>query len=138
MIYSFTCPEHGGFDVFMRMKDARSFHRCHCGRMCQRDWSKMRPEMSTGMRDYVTADLTGEPVRVQTKEQERKLMESHGVVRVTDSDLPSAPRKKTVPTLPPLKEDLAKTKFEMKQSEFDAMAEGLRKEVYEKTKVSVG
>ena len=75
-----------------------------------------RVHVNCNRMDFVTADITGEPVRIETKRQHDELCARHGVERLCSDELPSRPgskrRKRTVAELiggaESIREDMAR------------------------------
>jgi len=88
---------------------------CDCGGRSTRMYYP--PRVNT-FREYVTANITGEPVLVTSARQEDSLCKKHGVARLTnDEDHPLTDRSKLaaqeMKKLPPLREHYQQVRQEM-------------------------
>lgn len=93
--YAFECVECGfQAHVFAAHSERPTIMTCACGAVMERDYSGMRIHINTGQADYLTSDITGEIVRISTKNQERELCKRNGVRRVTALDRDSKKRPK--------------------------------------------
>lgn len=57
-----------------------------CSAKMDRDWANFRFQVSGKTRDYVTSDITGYPVRIQSLRQEERLCKEHGVLKATSDE----------------------------------------------------
>src|SRR5690606_311502 len=110
--YTYTCRKcRKDFDVVNSMKDARLEWPCpKCHGVSNRVFKK---PYAAVFHDYVTADITGEPVHVKNRAHENDLCKIHGVARATMDDTTGWGKRRRKPTMPSLRDDFERTKQEM-------------------------
>lgn len=83
-LYRFECQECEYEATFHSVPSKRPTRpKCDdCGKEMNRVYSRGSLQAQANTRDYVTEDITGEPVRIQSRKQEDALCAENGVVRV--------------------------------------------------------
>lgn len=118
-IYRFTCDACERDQEVVCERVARTEPRfCPLCGVSLRQLPPSRIHVNCDRLDYVTADITGEPVRIQTKTQLDKLCEANGVRRVTSDEIVPNKRKSVAEIeraagLGDLKADCARTAQEL-------------------------
>lgn len=91
--YRFGCDSCGSDVLVWCMREERTLPRA-CG-TCGKEMRQLAPSrihVNCDRLDFVTADITGEPVRIQTRRQLDNLCQANGVRRVTSDEI--VPNKK--------------------------------------------
>ena len=72
-LYDWECPSHGTSEHYAKMDEM--VIKCHCGKKMKRliSVSYVNPDA-----DFVTDDLTGEPVRITSNRQLNRLCKETG------------------------------------------------------------
>ncbi|MCC6798303.1 MAG: hypothetical protein IT366_24535 [Candidatus Hydrogenedentes bacterium] len=92
--YRFGCDSCGSDVLVWCMREERTLPR-DCG-TCGKPMRQLAPSrihLNCDRLDFVTADITGVPVRIQTKAQLNKLCEANGVRRVSSDEVGQNKRK---------------------------------------------
>lgn len=98
-LYTYKCSycETEGDDLF-NIGEAPRITECpFCGHKRHRVYTA--PQISV-FKEYVTPHITGQPVCISSRSQEREILERHGLTRVTNDEMNSDMRRK--PKLPSL------------------------------------
>lgn len=93
-LYTYKCNhcEVEDDDLF-NIGEAPRFTECpYCGHKRHRVYTA--PQISI-FKEYVTPHITGEPVHISSRDQEREILARHGMVRVTNDEMGEPMKKKT-------------------------------------------
>lgn len=113
--YTFRCDCGHEWNAFQHMSEAKTHLACtRCKGIGRRIFKAPRIAV---FQEFVTADITGEPVRISSTRQELDICKRNGVAPATSDDLRGNRRKPKISQVP-LREDYERTRYEMEAPKY--------------------